>query len=252
MQLPLQGKNILVTREASLADKFSKQLIAKGANVLETPLLKIACKRSLDDREVIENLGQFNWIFFTSVNGVECFFNLIEKYEIKLPVVKIAVVGHKTEEVLKSYGFVADFIPSIYDGENLVNEFLGEFHDIGKVLLVQGNRSRKVIADGLLKAGVDYRTIVVYETLYNEEAKAKLNRVLKDITFDYVTFTSPSTVEAFMKYSKRTLSNDTKVVCIGNTTEKKAREFGLTNISSPNLFTIEAMIELMCNEKRED
>ncbi|WP_042146190.1 uroporphyrinogen-III synthase [Paucisalibacillus sp. EB02] len=251
MALPLSGKEVLVTREASQAKSFSKQLQDYGASVIEVPLLKIACEN--DNFEKIPHLNEFEWIFFTSVNGVECFFEILTNKNINLPQVKFAVVGHKTEEILNKYGYQAEIVPSKYDGETMVKEFLENFQDIGQVLLVQGSRSRDVIEKGLMEAGIRYHTLIVYKTIYNDEVKERLQHVLGTSNFDFITFTSPSTVEAFVKFSNREMLNTTIVVCIGTTTEDRARQLGFKNVISSEIFTIEGMVQVMCDiAKRED
>ncbi|WP_026906346.1 uroporphyrinogen-III synthase [Paucisalibacillus globulus] len=253
MEFPLFGKNVLVTREASQAKLFTEQLLKNGAEVVEVPLLKIACKCSKENIKELRHLDKFNWVFFTSVNGVDCFFDMLEKNSMHIPNVKIAVVGHKTEEALNRYGYQAEIVPSRYDGETLVKEFLEKYEDIGQVLLVQGSRSRDVIEKGLSEAGIIYQTLVVYETIYNMDAREQLQKVLETTMFDFITFTSPSTVEAFAKLSNIEIPNDTIVVCIGTTTEVRANQLGLTNVISSKLFTIEGMIRVMCDiTNRED
>lgn len=243
--LPLAGKKVLVTRGQELAQKFTEKLLANGATVYEVPLLKITCKNSLNDVHMVKNS---QWIFFTSVNGVKCFFSLIKQYNITLPSVNFVVVGQKTEKVLQQYGYKATFTPSIYDGENLVKEFLEKYAGVKNVLLVQGNRSRDVIAKGLSEAGVSFQTLVVYETLYNTDEKYRLQQVLNEVEFDFLTFTSPSTIEAFAKFANKTFSDRTKIVCIGNTTLKRAKQLGFKQVVCPDTYTIEGMIQVMCEE----
>lgn len=252
MALPLSGKKVLVTREASQAKLFSNQLHECGASVVEVPLLKIACRTDFIEK-LPQPLEKFQWVFFTSVNGVRCFFEIVINKNWDLSNVKFAVVGHKTGEVLNQYGYQAEIIPSKYDGKTMVKEFLENYHNIGQVLLVQGSRSRDVIERGFEEAGVPYHTIVVYETVYNGEISEHLQQVLNTTKFDFITFTSPSTVEAFVKFSNREISNDTLIVCIGTTTEERARQLGFNNVISSDLFTIEGMIQVMCDTvMRED
>ncbi|MBS3679437.1 uroporphyrinogen-III synthase [Ornithinibacillus massiliensis] len=250
--LPLAGKNVLVTREASLAKKFTNQLLDNGANVYEVPLLKITSRSAVDIVQRLQNMDTLEWIFFTSVNGVDCFFSILEEEDVTLDNVKIAVVGKKTATVLANYGYKPDFVPSIYDGENLVIEFLEKYQEIKQVLLVQGNRSRDVVAKGLSKAGVQHQSLVVYDTNYNFDVETKLRQVLEKVSFDFITFTSPSTVEAFTTFSTMTLPEYTKIVCIGKTTEARARQLGFKNMITPETYTIESMIEVMLMNKRED
>lgn len=248
MQLPLSGKKILNTREALQAGKLTKMLEESGGAVFEVPLLKISCKITNENKSFIQNLSRFEWIFFTSSNGVHCFFKLLSQCNLELPNLHIAVVGHKTEEALKQYGYHAELVPEIYDGENLVQEFLAKYKVNGKVLLVQGSRARDIIALGLKEAGIPYEVIIVYENTFNDDAKVTLKRLLRTKHFDYITFTSPSSVEAFMMYQDGVLRLQTNpvFVCIGKTTEDKAKELGLTNTISPSMYTIEGMVQAMC------
>ncbi|GGA86007.1 uroporphyrinogen-III synthase [Ornithinibacillus halotolerans] len=247
MEPPLLGKSVLVTREESLAKKFTKQLESSGADVYEVPLLKISCRTFNQDIKMLRALEQFDWLFFTSINGVNCFFESINYHQLSLPPIKIAVVGHKTEAQLEKYGYKADFLPSIYDGETFVKEFLNQYEEVGQVLLVQGNRSRDVIAKGLLEASVRFQSCIVYDTVNNDQSAPLLQKVLRSVKLDFITFTSPSTVEAFVKFSGEDIPEDTTIVCIGHTTEARARELGFQNTISPVQYTTESMIEVMCN-----
>lgn len=246
--LPLAGKNVLVTREASLAKKFTNQLLENGANVYEVPLLKITRRNAVEVGQRLRYMDKLEWIFFTSVNGVECFFTILQEEHITLDNVKFAVVGRKTAAVLNKYGYKPHFVPSIYDGENLVNDFLEKYQEVNQVLLVQGNKSRDVVAKGLSKAGVPHQSLVVYDTNYNLDVEIKLRQVLEEALFDFITFTSPSTVEAFAEFSTRKLPEHTKIVCIGKTTEARAKQLGFKKTVIPKTYTIESMIEVMCNE----
>lgn len=248
MEFPLSGKTVLVTREKTQAKKLTALLQDKGATVLEIPLLKISCKETVDNVEAIHQLDTFDWLFFTSVNGVQCFFSLLEQHNIQLPEVKIAVVGHKTEEVLHQYGYRAAIVPTIYNGETLIQEFLATYEEINNVLLVQGNLSRDVIAEGLKKANIPFQTIVVYDTVVNEDSQGELQQQLQTKELDYITFTSPSAVDAFVTFAGNRVPSKTKIVCIGTTTEEKANALGFVNTMSPEMFTIEAMVQIMCEK----
>ncbi|MEN2765715.1 uroporphyrinogen-III synthase [Ornithinibacillus xuwenensis] len=254
MELPLLKRKILITREAKQSKGFADKLTNLGAEVSTVPLLKINCKNSRDNQHMLQKIMNFQWIVFTSENGINCFFQLLED-DTLLQQIRFAVVGKKTEEALNRYGYQADLVPSIYDGNHLVTEFLDRYHEIGKVLLVQGNRSRDVIEKGLINAGVPYETLIVYETSYNEEARKSLDRVLRAVEFDFITFTSPSTVEAFHQFkpSELHLPIDTNIICIGKTTENRAKELGFNQTRIPDSYTIDGMIEVMCQTfNRED
>lgn len=203
---------------------------------------------SAENEDIMKQLHTFNWIFFSSVNGVECFFRFVTEQMEELKNVRFAAVGSKTAEALEQFGHRADFVPSVFDGRTLVKEFLALDNEIGHVLLIQGNRSRKEISDGLTEAVIPYQKLVVYETKDNDKNRTTLNEVLRTTKLDFITFTSPSSVEAFnrMKTGNINVSHDTTFVCIGRTTEDQAKELGFTNTIIPQDYTVDGMVTIMC------
>ncbi|MEI3612876.1 uroporphyrinogen-III synthase [Pseudogracilibacillus sp. SO30301A] len=242
----LQGKKILVTREASQAKQFSDLITNSGGVPIEVPLLSIRCLEQTNNNI---NIDQFTWIFFTSAHGVNCFFNQFSNENFED--IKFATVGHKTEKALKSFGFEAEFIPSTYNADVMAKEFFETYPDVNDVLLVRGNISRKLLVKELSERNLGFNTCVVYETAYNLEMKDKLIRVIQEKNIDLLTFTSPSTVKAFMKIMEDHPNiQDIFLIpcaCIGTTTEQTAKKFGFTTTIVPNTFTIESMVERMKN-----
>ena len=245
---PLAGKKILVTREESQAKAFSRQIALAGGIPIELPLLEIHCTHRIEDKPIWKRLGSsYSWILFTSAYGVNCFFNQLEVLgltQAQLASAKIAVVGHKTEDSLKQYGLHAHFIPSCYDAETMAMEFLRKNPRPGTLLLVRGNLSRDVLPQTFARENIAFDELEVYETVYNKEAGSKLPDVLKANEFDFYTFTSPSSVEAFFEVGG-SIESETAVCCIGTTTSKRAEQLGISNIIIPEQYTIEGMIQVM-------
>lgn len=255
MSGPLHGKKVLITREKKGAKYFSNQVLKYGGIPIEVPLLKISCNDNVKNVEVLQRLERFDWIFITSANGVECFFKLLNKYHIDLHKIKVkfAVVGQKTGNRLRDFGVIADFIPSKFDADTLAIEFLVSNQKPKEVLLVRGNLSREVLPIEFTKAGIPYAMIEVYQTEINHESKELLNQALHSQP-DFITFTSPSSVEAFDKLA--IMKPKAIHVCIGSTTEDKAAELGYRNLLTPNQhYTINGMIDCMIemlNEKENE
>ena len=239
----LQGKRILVTREAKQARVFSEKIIVAGGVPIEVPLLKIACKQAENSNQILEKLPGYHWIIFTSANGVHCFFKQLPDGMEALPEqIKIAVVGHKTEEALLNYYRSADLMPEVYDADSLADIFLKKYEAGESILLVRGNRSRDVLPKVFTAKGIGFDSIEVYETTINKQNGDKLQKILSEHDLDFITFTSPSTVQSFVKLSGK---HDTSCVCIGTTTEKVAIEHGFSSILTAEEFTIEGMIKVM-------
>lgn len=242
----LQGKRILITREAKQAKVFSEKISASGGIPVEAPLLKISNKVAENREFIFAKLPSYHWVIFTSANGVHCFFEQLPNHLTSLlENIKIAVVGHKTEEALKQYQFVADLMPEVYDADSLAEIFLKKYQAGETILLVRGNLSRDVLPRVFTKKGIGFDAIEVYETQMNRESAALLKRVIAADEIDFITFTSPSTVEAFAELSGNYIA--IPCVCIGTTTKKAAEEHGFSSILTAQIFTIEGMIEEMRN-----
>jgi uroporphyrinogen-III synthase len=245
MIAPLRGKQIIVTREDAGGKIFSNKIRQYGGIPIEVPLLQIECDDCDENIRVMKKLERFDWFIFTSANGVECFFQLADQHQISYEILKsknIAVVGEKTNKKLKEYGYSADFVPTIYDADTLSEEFLAETQHPGEILLIRGNLSRDVLPIELKKANISFESLYVYKTTVNGKSKYLLHEVLhKD--FDFITFTSPSTIDAYFELSGYLVDNP--CVCIGTTTEKKAKEKGFNTILTPKVYTVEAMIDMM-------
>src|SRR5690625_1126168 len=248
MDIDLQEKNILVNREESQAHKFAEKIKRFGGNPSIVPLLKVNHVDSKNHLKILGNLQQYEWIFFTSAHGVHSFFESWKRDggARRLTHQKIAVVGTKTNEVLRAYGYQATFIPSTYNAETMAREFLSEYNPKQPVLLVRGKLASSILPDVFTKAAIDYDCLTVYETCINEESKELLNESLHYSHLDYITFASPSTVDAFFSLVENVdqIEGET-IVCIGTTTETRAKEKGLSNILVPQQFTIEGMIAEM-------
>jgi len=244
----LSGQKILVTREHAQAHAFSRLIALAGGIPLEVPLLCIRCSERLEDKPLWDRLDTYKWLFFTSANGVDCFISQLRAKDLNrnsFPSAKIAAVGHKTEQALKAHGLSADFVPTIYDAETLAHEFLRKHPRPGAVLLVRGSRSRDVLPVEFTKENIAFDSLETYETAYNMDVGDKLLETLAQHHFSFLTFTSPSSIEAFIELGGKPGEQTAAISCIGTTTADKAEKCGFSNILVPDVFTIEGMIQAM-------
>ena len=248
MAKDLQGKRIIVTREASQGKAFAEKISLLNGIPLELPLLRISCKKAENQEQIFNNSENYDWIILTSANGVNCFFKQFHSGNHSFSAdVKLAVVGSKTEAALKQYGYDADLVPDIYDAESLAKIFLPKYENGERILLVRGNRSLDTLPKKFKEKGIGFDSIEVYETTMNEPIKDELYKVISNKEYDYITFTSPSTVQAFVELYG--MAVDSPCVCIGTTTEKAARDSGFTHILTARTFTIEGMLEIMVEDQ---
>ncbi|MRG88208.1 uroporphyrinogen-III synthase [Salinibacillus xinjiangensis] len=258
MNLPLKGMNIMVTREKKQAEPISNLIRQYGGVPIEIPLLIYDWIDQPSNRLAFEQLDEFDWLFFTSVNGVRYFIKSIEAYGLSLDhfhSVQIGAVGKKTSEKLKEYGFTVDFEPTIYTAEYMGDEFLRQHHP-KKVLLVRGTLSRPTLPEFFTEQNIPFSSVTVYATRVNVDIKNELINELKSNTIHVLTFMSPSTIEAFFQLGKEEIDENTLgrlCICIGTTTRKKAEEMGFQRILIPENFTgvsmIHRLVDHMDNRK---
>ncbi|WP_186576244.1 uroporphyrinogen-III synthase [Aquibacillus kalidii] len=252
MENTLAGKKILVTREKSQAKVFAEKLEEVGAIPLIAPLLTFEANYSEENQALLQELHEFTWVFFTSANGVKFFFELMELYKVDrsaLQSIHIAVVGKKTAQQLHDFGLEADFCPSVFNGEEMASEFLDKYSNKERILLACGMKSRKEIPNLLKKHQVAFRKLKLYDTLLNEKAQQTLVEYISNHEIDALTFTSPSTIHAFVKLTKDYpevqdfVMKNNLCLCIGATTERKAKRVGFSNIRVPSVYSIDGMIQ---------
>ena len=236
---------MLITRAKEQAQSFAQQVEQHGGTPVIADVLRINCT----GKDAVKSLPltDIDWIFFTSANGVDCFIsNLEERQREQLSHVQIAVVGSKTEKALARHGYTAAFTPSVFNAKTMGKEFLEQYPYPGKLLLVRGSKARPELVEAFTAAGCSFELMEVYRTETNKTIKESLDLMLQE-RIDYVTFTSPSAVDAFCELTSQVSIPDTKVVCIGTTTAKRAEEQGFdpANLLVPDMFTIEGMIHLI-------
>lgn len=228
---PLSGKRIVVTRTRSQAGALSKQLRALGADVIELPTIRIEPPTDLRAfAELVQDAHAYDWIVFTSPNGVNAFFELFYKLyndAREIGGAKIAAIGPATAQRLKEFHLQVDLQPEEFVAEALAGEFkkLGGIENL-RILLARAEKARDVLPrelsamGGIVDEGFAYRTVP--ETRDENGAR----RRLLEEGADLITFTSSSTVENFLALGLP-WPNDMQVASIGPVTSKTARDLGL-------------------------
>lgn len=245
-QKPLLDKKVLVPRGKDQAKSFSQLVERFGGIPVEIPLIAFRpIEKNQRLQDCLQALDTYDWLIFTSNVTVETFFSFL-KNNAGSVLPKIAVIGKRTEEVLKKKGVQAEFVPSTYVAEAFVEEFLPIIETSSKVLIPKGNLAREYIATALTEAGAQVDEVVIYETYLPIENRIKLAQMIAEKQIDILTFTSPSTVDHFMEivneYGLDEQLSTCIIGCIGPVTEKKLLEYGLTVHASPKEYTVKDMI----------
>ncbi|MGA3006703.1 MAG: uroporphyrinogen-III C-methyltransferase [Opitutaceae bacterium] len=201
-RLPLFGRRIAVTRAREQTSALRARLELLGAEVLELPLIRVSKKvdRAVRD-DVFAGLGSYDWLVFTSANGVRFFFEeFFEKFSDvrSLGFIRIASVGETTSSMLTSLRLCADLIPATATSAALADELVATGSlDSAKVLVVTGNLNRHTLVKRLEAARAIVDTLAVYQT---EKADLSIDPAAADFRqhgADAILFSSSSTVESF-------------------------------------------------------
>ncbi len=232
---PLLGKIVAVTRTREQASELVNQLTDLGAECLEFPTIRIVPPADWSELDqAILRIDEYNWIIFTSPNGVRFFFQRIKMLNLDLrilKVIKIGVIGPATARVLAEYHLRPDLMPKKYQAEYLL-EALSELQlTKQKILIPRAKQARDVLPEGLKQKGAEVTVVSAYQTLPASEGKEQLEKKLSQGAIDCLTFTSSSTVENFLTQFPgqeiQPLIQKVTVACIGPITAQTARNKGL-------------------------
>lgn len=248
-RLPLKGKEIVVTRPKERQGVLSDKLKALGAHVIQCPCIET---NSIMDDSLLNNIFQkiekYKWLVFTSPAGVKSVMEFMKNKRLdgrRFAGVKIAVIGQATGEELEKYGLYPDLMAKEYNGRKLGELLASTADKSDKVLLLRATKGAPEVLEELSKAGIEYEDLPVYETVYKvdkEQAEAIKTQV-NEGNADYITFTSASTVEAFVSALDCDKDKFT-AVCIGEKTMKTAQKYGMNTIMSSSA-TIDDLIQCM-------
>jgi uroporphyrinogen III methyltransferase/synthase len=248
---PLFGKRIVVTRAREQASGFLARLNELGAACIEFPTIQVVPPKSWDalDRALMRLEG-YQWLLFTSVNGVKKFFDRLEHLGMdmrELKDMKVGAIGPKTAEAVYKKGIRPDLVPNEYRAEAVLDAF-GKWDVKGKkILLPRAAKAREVLPMGLVKMGASVDEIPAYQTVQPEHDKARVKGMLDKGEIDMVTFTSSSTVTNFVemfgeeRQQLKTWMAKVAVACIGPVTARTAEEQGLSVSLIPEEYTIEGL-----------
>jgi uroporphyrinogen III methyltransferase/synthase len=230
---PLFGRSVIVTRPAGEAEELNAKLRAAGAQVAHCPTIRVEPKR--DDPAVaraIDALPEFDWLVLTSVNGVRCFFDALEragKDARALAGLRVAVVGSKTGAALSDRGVRPDLAPETFTQEGVL-EAMGDVAG-QRILLARAALARNVLPDTLTLRGADVEIVTLYDTVADDAGIARLRERLAQGGTDWITFTSASTAQFLLAdipdAHRATLFAGVAMASIGPATSAALRDGGL-------------------------
>ncbi len=250
---PLFGWRVLVTRAQEQAGELVRVLKRYGAEPVVIPTIKITPPPSWNaiDR-AIRRLSTYDWIIFTSVNGVRYFFErlyTLGKDIRDLKGINICTIGPKTEGALRKRGIRVELVPGDYRAEGVIEVLKRKRIRGQRFLLPRAEKAREILPEEIRRLGGRIDVVPVYRTVMPRKEGERIRELLREGRIDCVTFTSSSTVNnlARMLGKKRIkeLLSGVCIACIGPITASTVRGLGMDVDIVPQEYTIEAMVEAM-------
>jgi uroporphyrinogen III methyltransferase/synthase len=245
---PLSARTIIITRARAQAADFAAQLESYGARVIACPTIEIVAPESYDTLdEAISNLYGYDWLIFTSANGVEHFLKRFESlgHEInELDDLRVCAIGDATARKLEDRQIHVDLIPEQFKAEGVLAAliaFVGGPDALARLnfLLPRAAVARDYLPEQLEEIGVRVDVVAAYHTVRPAAVDlTHINTLLAGGGIDCITFTSGSSVRNFAALfdisDLSVLLEGVAIACIGEVTAKVATEFGLqTEILPP-------------------
>ncbi len=242
----LVGKRILITRAREQSGNFAAQLEKLGAEVIAFPTIEIVSPLHWGEVDrAMDRLKSYDWIIFTSANGVNFFWQRVKERgkPLRLPSsLNVCAIGPATAKQLKKKRVSVHYIPREFMAESILEGFQKMIIRGKRILLARAKKARDILPKGLRKMGADVDVLAVYRTIRPKGGSKRLRRLLGEEEIDVIAFTSSSTVNHFAELLKkedlRNLLKGIAIACIGPVTARTVKEWGLKVRIQPKQYTI--------------
>jgi len=259
---PLFGKTILTTRSRIQSSVLKEKLMDLGANVLSFPSIRITRPQSLKPLDsAIKKINQYDWLVFTSTNGVEGFMKRVLALGKDLRIfanIKIAVIGSATRDALAGYHLKADLIPKKFVAESLLEAFKkrGVLKGRSKrFLLARQTQARDYLNKELKRSGMEVDEAAPYAAKKETQSAQGIREALKSGQVDAIAFTSSQIVRNFddlLGKAGRSLlkkqGRKTKIFSIGPITSKTLRSLRFSLAGEAKEYTIPGLVDCMVKQ----
>jgi uroporphyrinogen III methyltransferase/synthase len=249
-QRPLHGRTVAVTRARAQASGLAQRLARLGAEVVETPAIRIQPRPVSDEvAQAAREIGSFAVVCVTSPNGAALLLDAVEAVggdARSFAGVEVAAIGPGTAAELARRGIRADVVAEVSTAEGLLDALAGVELAGERVLVARASEARDALPDGLRERGADVIVVSLYDTVAEDLTDAELAAVERA---DFITFTSSSTVKFFLQaLGSRGMPNGARVVSIGPITSATARELGLEVHAEAAKHDIDGLVETLLAE----
>ncbi len=251
---PLFGKRVLVTRAGSQASELSERIRAQGGDPIECPTIEICPPDDWEDvDEAIAELATYQWVVFTSVNGVKAFMQRLgfhRRDARALAGLRVCCIGPRTVDEVSAFGISADLMAATYQAEGLVEVMQQAGVSGQRVLIARASEARELLPEELRRLGAYVRIAKVYKTVAPRTDRDRVRQMFCDHVIDVVTFASSSTVRNFVRLFDGTEDlkknlHGTIIASIGPVTSQTIRDMGLDVHVMAAQNTIPALVEAL-------
>jgi uroporphyrinogen III methyltransferase/synthase len=244
---PLFGESVLVTRPRDGACDMRQRLAELGAEVLVQPAIEISDPSDWSPvDEAIDQLDRYDWLVFSSANGVDYFLNRLQATgrDLRhLGRLKLAAIGQATAELLGTYRLRADLVPDEYRAEALAARLAEEARG-GRVLLARASRGREVLAETLAAACAEVRQIVVYSSTDVTTPDRDVAEALRAGKIAWTTVTSSAIARSLANLFGDDL-RQTRLVSISPVTSQTLRSLGHEPAAEATVYTSQGVIDAL-------
>ncbi len=226
---------------------MSDRLRALGADAIELPVISLespADPAPLD--RAIDNLASYDWLIFTSVNGVRFFLNRLDqsRHDLRSLKARICAIGPATRKAIEDLHLKVDLMPDEYVAESLIKAFASENLAGKRVLLPRAAVARDVIPAELAKLGAQVDVVEAYRNVVPPNAPSRSREIFgNEKKPDWITFTSSSTVKNLLAITGREAIEGVRIASIGPVTSSTLCAHGLKVDSEAKQFTIDGLVE---------
>ena len=234
MKKPLFGKTVVITRDRAGNARFAAKIISQGGNPIEFATIKIKPLTQTNQfLQTLAKITEFDWVVFTSTNGVGIFFEALRGLGKDARVfgsAKVAAIGSETAAKLADFGIKADFVPSAFTGKELGKQLRAFANLKGKkILLLRSQVASNELIELLAQGGAEVTNTAVYNITAEKNDCTRLKEEIAEGRIEWLTFASPSSVRRFFEQIAGDIVNSSsvKVASIGPVTSEQLKDCGV-------------------------
>jgi uroporphyrinogen III methyltransferase / synthase len=247
IERPLVNRTVLVARPRHQAGDLAEMLISRGANVVFQAAIEID---EPDDWEpvdqAISRIGTYDWIVFSSSNGVDAFLGRIQDPQV-LVSNRLASIGPGTAARIQDFGLSCELMPETFRAESLA-EVLSPHVEGRRVLLIRASRGREVLAESLRNAGAVVEQVIAYVSRDVELPDPEIEDLMFEGDIDWIAITSSSIARSLTELFGESLMK-TQLATVSPITEKALQECGFDSTVVAKRHDMIGLVDAICSKE---